>query len=203
MKSYKDKIKPDFLYEVDGKQFVTHAGLMDLMFEVGVVTSIENELIAVPCAENEYTAIVRSKVLIKDDDDTIHLFTALGDSNDFNTDEPYSLHKVRVAETRAEGRALRKALGVNITMYEELGGDKTLTDKVSGSTAKVPMSNKVMSEPMTDKQLDYIKKLVKDKNLPFEIIGKTLEEMTGGQKKDIKDMSKGDASKIIDIFKNA
>ena len=56
-------------------------------------------------------------------------YDAIGDCDDANAGHiEMAKHKVRIAETRAVGRALRKMLKVDMVMFEELDMERTVTE---------------------------------------------------------------------------
>jgi hypothetical protein len=78
--------------------------------------AIETELVQIPTADNEHTAIVKATVRMKDGS----VFQDYGDANPRNTNARIATALIRMASTRAKGRALRDAINVGQTMLEEL-----------------------------------------------------------------------------------
>src|SRR5262249_46775085 len=111
--------KKEFTVERQGKTFVLYAGLLDLAHESGL-TRIDTDLLQVPTAENGMTAICRATVWITDEDDEERTFTGYGDAAPNNVGPGMQTCLIRMAETRAKARALRDAVNIGVTAFEEL-----------------------------------------------------------------------------------
>ncbi len=107
-----------FIIQRDGKDFVLYAGLLDAAHTAGL-QSITTRLVQAPAADNDYTAIVHAAVTLSGD----RVFNGLGDANATNVGRFIAPHIIRMAETRAKARALRDAINVGVTAFEELGPD--------------------------------------------------------------------------------
>lgn len=107
-------IPREFLMDVRGVQAVLYKGLLELAHRDGL-TGITTEILQFPNEENRWTTIVRA---------TIHtsrgVFTGIGDANESNVGRMIGPHTIRMAETRAKGRAFRDALSIGYVMVEEL-----------------------------------------------------------------------------------
>lgn len=108
-------VKREFIVQRDGRDFVLYAGLLDMAHEKGLKL-IKTELIQVPSNENGTTAIVHATVETEQG-----TFTGLGDASPGNVTRMMAPHLIRMAETRAKARALRDAVNVGVTAFEELG----------------------------------------------------------------------------------
>lgn len=106
---------PKFIVNLSGKDYPLYAGILAEAHERGL-QSIETQLIQVPSAENEYMAIVKAVVRMKDGS----FFEDYGDASPRNTSPRIATALIRLASTRAKGRALRDAINVGQTMLEEL-----------------------------------------------------------------------------------
>lgn len=115
-----------YVKELQGKKFITHAGLLAIAHDTGLV-SIKTELIQADM-EKKF-AIVRADVMmrVKEGKDSeifqAKEFTGLGDSTQTNTGKMVAEHFVRMAETRAVARALRLATNVGLTSVEEISDE--------------------------------------------------------------------------------
>lgn len=107
---------PGFVIDRQGKDFVTYVGLLDAAHRAGLV-SIHTTLLQAPSKENEYTTIVHAQVTMKDGD----VYSGIGDATPRNVGTAIAPHAIRMAETRAKGRALRDALNIGGAALEELG----------------------------------------------------------------------------------
>ena len=110
-------MKKEFIVERDGRSFVLYAGLLDLAHERGL-RGITTTLVQVPSELNGMAAIVHATVETEQG-----TFTGLGDASPGNVTRLMAPHLIRMAETRAKARALRDAVNVGVTAFEELGDD--------------------------------------------------------------------------------
>lgn len=124
-------VKREFIVERQGRSFVLYAGLLDLAHSQGL-RRIQTQLIQVPGDENGHTAIVRAEV--ETDRGT---FSGIGDANPSNVGRAMLNCTIRLAETRAKARALRDAVNVGVTAFEELGD----ADESAPSPTVVPESH--------------------------------------------------------------
>ncbi len=86
---------------------------------LGGIGSITSKVVQCPTPENGKRAVVTVKVTFHDGE----MYDGSSDVYEGNTERPFSLHPTSTAETKAEGRALRKALRLRkITAAEEMGG---------------------------------------------------------------------------------
>jgi hypothetical protein len=109
-------VDPKHVVNLSGKDYPLFAGILAEAHERGL-QSIETELIQIPTGENESVAIVRATVRMKDGS----AFSDYGDASPRNTSARIATALIRMASTRAKGRALRDAINVGQTMLEELG----------------------------------------------------------------------------------
>jgi hypothetical protein len=98
-----------------GKQHPTYAGTLNSAHEKGL-QSIETKIIQCPLEENNYVCIVHAKVTTKSG----RSFDGIGDASPRNVNKMIVPHIIRMAETRAKGRALRDALNIGEALKEEL-----------------------------------------------------------------------------------
>ena len=176
------------MIERQGKRFVLYAGLLEEAHSRGL-RSIETELLQVPQAENGDVAIVKAVVRMEEGK-----FSGIGDAGPQNVGRMIAPHLIRMAETRAKARALRDAINVGVTAFEELGGDDGAEEKAPAYQAS---SRQQTSEdgrqaareenrgelPATRKQLNYLEALVadvvEDGIAKFEeMVGKPIGELT-------------------------
>lgn len=76
--------------------------------------------VATPCEDNMYRAVVEHVVKIRFPDGSIRIFGEVADTYAGNTDDEFARHAPATASTKAEGRALRKALKLrNVVAAEE------------------------------------------------------------------------------------
>lgn len=99
------------------KEVVSYRGLLDMVHRERLAV-IETTLVQAPTKENGDTAIVHARVKTSRGS-----FTGIGDANPKNVNAKIAPHIIRMAETRAEARAMRKAVNIGVVAIEELGDD--------------------------------------------------------------------------------
>ena len=111
-----------------GRQFVAYPGLLDLLHQLSEgFFAIDTEVLQLPTAENNLTAVCQARVRIFDpqDADVVRrLTTGIGDADPTNVSAQMKPHLLRMAETRAKARALRDAVNVGMAALEELGPEE-------------------------------------------------------------------------------
>src|SRR5882724_13174281 len=106
----------DVMY-LDHKWYVTHSGLLRLAFRrhcSGIKTTLQSQL-----SDSQNNRWVFKAVVYKSPGSKG--FVGYGDANTTNTSPLVRGAEMRVAETRAVNRALRKAYGIGLCSVEELG----------------------------------------------------------------------------------
>ena len=191
-------MREEYMIERGGRRFVLYAGLLEEAHARGL-RSIETELLQVPGTENGEVAIARALVRTEEGK-----FSGIGDASPGNVSRAIVPHLIRMAETRAKARALRDAINVGVTAFEELGDEPSETLPARGQEQQVsgqPVSssreagaqaeegrNELPKEalPATRKQLNYLEALivdvVEDGVAKFEdMVGKPISELTRGE----------------------
>lgn len=180
-------MREEYMIERQGKRFVLYAGLLEEAHERGL-RSIETELLQVPSVENGEVAIVKAVVRTEDGK-----FGGIGDASPQNVNRAIAPHLIRMAETRAKARALRDAINVGVTAFEELGGEAG--EEVVGSPRLYEEDARPRGEararqgegkgelPATRKQLNYLEALIADVvedgiSRFEEMVGKPVNELT-------------------------
>jgi predicted amidohydrolase YtcJ len=184
-------VREEYMIERQGKRFVLYAGLLEEAHSRGL-RSIETELLQVPADENGEVAIVRAVVRTEDGK-----FTGIGDASPENVNRTIAPHVIRMAETRAKARALRDAINVGVTAFEELGGEDG--NEVVESSPRVFDQDGQRAQreegrgelPATKKQLNYLEALISD--VVEEGVGR-FEEMVG---KPVNELTREEASEWI------
>ena len=123
-----DRVKK-WVIKRDGKDYVQYVGLLDLLHQVsGGRFRIDTKLVQAPNAGNGMLAIASAEVhILADDDDgtglagPVRTASGLGDASAESVNRMMAPHLVRMAETRAKGRALRDLLNIGLVTIEELG----------------------------------------------------------------------------------
>jgi len=134
---------------------------------IGEIYSIESDILQVPSPENERRASVRVSIVIDRPDNMGLKYTGCADVYVGNTQGVYAYHPVALAETRAEGRALKRALRLrNVIAAEEVdcGGkaDEILTGELNqpiNDTQKT-FIGMVCSKERLNLNIDKVAKLI-------------------------------------------
>jgi hypothetical protein len=119
------------------KEVIAYRGLLDMVHKERL-REIRTTLLQAPSKDNDFTAIVHAVVRT-----SRGRFTGIGDANPRNVNAKIAPHLIRMAETRAEARAMRKAVNIGAVALEELGDD--LSDDVTYEGAIVPTNGHARS----------------------------------------------------------
>jgi len=200
------KIEEKFIVNLKGKQFVTYEGLLDLAHQ-NKLKSIKTELIQIPTKENNNQCIMKAIATTEDGKE----FEGYGDADTSNVNSMISKHIIRMAETRAKARALRDLTNVGMTALEELGDEEVdepanrSSSNTQSNTRQAKVSNVgkdkqaiVDNSLASDKQLNYIYKLAKQKNYSPESMASYIKEVYG--KNSSKELTKKEASELIEML---
>lgn len=147
------------------------------IFEIAlncVIISSKTTIIQSPDISNEKRATAQHeltyKLLDKDATEPGLLRSVSGAADVYwgNCDKIYRNHPVAVAETRAEGRALRRGLRLRkVVAAEEIAKD--IEDDVNGNTVSKITNNQINFIDIIAKRIDIdIIKLIKDMNLKID-----------------------------------
>jgi len=109
------KLDERFMTNIKGKDFCLYAGVLDLATQNGL-SKLEVELLQYPSKENGNEAICRAVAVGKSG----QVFSDIGDANPSNCHSMIAKHLIRMASTRAKGRALRDMCNIGIACLEEL-----------------------------------------------------------------------------------
>jgi len=135
-RKYRLSIALGDLVLLEGKWYVTHAGLLGLARRrrcVGIKTSVENALSDPSSRRWVCKAVAYRGRSAK--------FTGYGDADPSNVSPLVRGAEMRIAETRAVNRALRKAYGIGLCSVEELGYLSSRTEPLAGKASVPPHSN--------------------------------------------------------------
>jgi hypothetical protein len=129
------RLNQKFVQLRQGKPFVAYPGLLDLLHQLSEgFFAIDTEVLQLPTAENNLTAVCQARVRIFDpqDADVVRrLTTGIGDADPTNVSAQMKPHLLRMAETRAKARALRDAVNVGMAALEELGPEEPVAAPTS------------------------------------------------------------------------
>jgi predicted nucleic acid-binding Zn finger protein len=140
------KLNKDFIKNIKGKDFVLYAGVLDMANQKGLLR-LDVEIIQFPTKENGNEAICRAIAEGKNGE----IFADVGDANPKNCAEMISKHVIRMASTRAKGRALRDMCNVGMACLEELESmdDVIGTKAPEKTTRKSPVTLQKNTSPAT------------------------------------------------------
>lgn len=151
-------INEKFLINLQGKNYVTYEGLLDLAHQKGL-KSIVVDILQIPSRENNMLAICRAVVSTEKDN-----FIDIGDASPQSVNSALIPHIIRMASTRAKARALRDLTNIGITAIEELSFEEEMIEEDAS----------YQIEPPTRRQLETLKKLAEEANqhLDYESLTK-------------------------------
>jgi hypothetical protein len=132
--SFKFSLAAGELMLIDGRWYVTHSGLLGLARRyrcAGIHVALIEKFSDQASARWAFTATVYTSRLCKG-------FWGYGDANPSNVSPLVQGAEMRVAETRAVNRALRKAYGIGICSVEEIGSF-ALPSQSSLESKKLPL----------------------------------------------------------------
>ena len=178
-------MREEYMIERQGKRFVLYAGLLEEAHNRGL-RSIETDLLQVPGVENGEVAIVKAVIRTEEGK-----FAGIGDASPQNVNRAIAPHLIRMAETRAKARALRDAINVGVTAFEELGGEEEVVEAKRDGRPQAQNEEGRGELPATRKQLNYLEALISD--VVEEGIGR-FEEMVG---KPVGELTREEASEWI------
>lgn len=158
--NWQDKLKPEELYKDDkGNEFVYLHGLRRLAAEKGIVAQtcqLNTVVLKKPDTGVEYP-FVQAVVSITFEDGTT--FTDAADAHTYNLTDFVRPYPTTMAKNRAEARALRVALGINLVSKEELGAGEDAAALMSNeiTTAQERVIKNLMKTRGVKNQMDVIK----------------------------------------------
>ena len=139
-------LNKSFIVNLQGKDFVTYNGLVDLAHQMKL-KSITTEIIQLPTEENGDQCIIKAVATTEDG----KAFEGYGDADPGNVNRMIAKHLIRMAETRAKARALRDLTNVGMTAIEELGGDDEAEKQApTKKKAKEPTADNKYNELLTE-----------------------------------------------------
>jgi hypothetical protein len=116
--------KSKWVVNLQGKDYATWPWVLHESHERGLL-GIDCTLVQIPAADNGNVAIVKAVARFEGGKE----FNAYGDASPNNVNAKIATALIRMAETRAKGRALRDACDIGMTLQEELG---EMEDKPKG-----------------------------------------------------------------------
>jgi len=117
-----------FVIKRDGKDYVLVNGLIDMLHQLsGGCFDIATQVVQVPSPNNGEVAVVTATVRVYDPGSArvLRAASGIGDAGPASVNRMIAPHSLRMAETRAIGRALRLITNIGMTALEELGGPES------------------------------------------------------------------------------
>ncbi len=112
-------IEARFMVSLSGKEFILYGGLLDCAHRAGLV-GIETDLVQIPTAQNDFTAIVKARVKMDHTGDgPVRVYEAYADASPKNVGPKIATALLRMCETRAKARALRDATNVGEPLFDD------------------------------------------------------------------------------------
>jgi len=128
LKKRQPKLDERFIKNIEGKDFVLYAGLLDLAHQKGL-TKMVVEILQFPTNDNGHMAIVKAHAESR----LGEIFMDVGDANPNNCNSKVAKHLLRMASTRAKARALRDMTNIGMTCLEELADLNDIAEEGSAS----------------------------------------------------------------------
>jgi hypothetical protein len=108
-------INPEHIITLQGQQYCTYRGVLECAHSLGL-EGIRTRILQVPGPDNDHVAIVEAEVRLKDG----RVFVDVADASPKNVHARLATALIRLASTRAKGRALRDAVNIGEVLAEEL-----------------------------------------------------------------------------------
>lgn len=144
--SHSFEVQSGDLQRIDGNWYVTHSGLLRLANRRGCA-GIRVVPIYQFCSRTESHWAFRATVLTSE---ICKGFVGCGDANPANVSTLVRGSEMRIAETRAVNRALRKAYGIGLCSVEEIGTFSSTSDPAAAAK-RIPQSANGKGHPLRDR----------------------------------------------------
>jgi hypothetical protein len=105
---------------IKGKQHPTYHGVLRVAIEEKGLISLSEEITHLMETPNGWYALAKATAVFRDTEGVERTFTGIGDCGPHNCDKMIAIHAPRMAGTRAKGRVLRDALGLDECLAEEM-----------------------------------------------------------------------------------
>ena len=132
---------------LDGSWYVTHSGLLRLATRKGCI-GIRVQPVSGFCTPAEAKWAFRATAFKSA---TCKGFNGYGDADPGNVSVLVRGAEMRIAETRAVNRALRKAYGIGLCSVEEIGSFNPTSEPVAAVARKVPQAANGNGHPLRDR----------------------------------------------------
>ena len=118
-----DLVDKRHIVNLQGRPHPTYPGVLEAAMKVGL-RELTVKLLQAPTSENGGLAICEAMAVFTGEDGRDRIHSEIGDCDGSNCNSRIAPHRVRMAATRAKGRALRDALGIGVALAEEMAGDE-------------------------------------------------------------------------------
>jgi hypothetical protein len=176
---------------LDGRWYVTHAGLLRLASRRRC-TGIRVEALGEFCDSQVGRWIFRATVSLPNKRGE---FVGYGDANPSNVSSQVRGAEMRVAETRAVNRALRKAYGIGICSVEELGMRDSASETSVQARKLPPQSTNGNGWANGPRVRDRLCQLIRQHNLDPELVKAYAIDFCGT--KTLKDASRAQVENFV------
>lgn len=122
------KVKDEYWIELKGKRYPTYPGVLVAAHEEGLL-GIEVQVLQYPTDDNQHTAVCQATVTMRGFDGRELVYTEIGDAGPKTCSPMIALASLRMAATRAKGRALRDAIALGVTLAEEIPDDEIQAER--------------------------------------------------------------------------
>lgn len=143
-------IKPEYYVDLKGRRYPTWPGVLVALHENGLL-GIEVTPLQFPTEENGWMAICQATVRMKGEDGGEQRYTEVGDASPKNCSAMIAVAALRMAATRAKGRAGRDAIACGETLREEMpeedAGDEAPRQTAGNSQAAAPKPQAAEPKP--------------------------------------------------------
>lgn len=174
LQRYKFSVALGEVIDLNNRWYVTHSGLVQLAFRrhcVGIESALE-ERFSDPDA---HRWVFKATVYVPKCSNS---FVAYGDAEPSNVSVEVQGAELRVAETRAVNRALRKAYGIGICSVEELGfsNSKSLDGRNRASDGRIDLNHSNNGHP---KLRDRLRLLIREHALDPALVKEYAADFCG------------------------
>lgn len=169
----KPKLADCWITDIQGKEFVKYAGLLDLAHQKGLL-KLEVEAVQYPTKENGNIAICKAVATSR----LGEVYTDIGDANPNNTAPKIAKHLLRMASTRAKARVLRDFSNIGMTALEELGDfDEVITGKETNGKRETARKATVTNIASQAKKSNGRKKATATQTTPVKEVVKPVADV--------------------------
>lgn len=144
------QIDPKYMVPTKGgKMHPTYPGVLEAAYRNGLI-GLEAKVEQFPSEANGWTAVCSAIATFLGEDGRERVYAEVGDADPHNCTPLIVPHKIRMAATRAKGRALRDALGIGVALKEEIDG--TSEDDLGSQRARSAVDGPSQSRPVARQQ---------------------------------------------------